>query len=180
MASAGSRPAGQGARRLPADAAGRADAGRAAGRRAILIVRDPRDVAPSLANHRRSTIDEAIEFLIDPAACFAAGARGQSLQFRQKLLDWSGHAASWLDQRELPVHLVRYEDLWAAPVATFRAALDFLGAGFSRAEVERAVDFARFERLQAQEQANGFIEWRPRDGEGSSSAAARARAGGAN
>jgi hypothetical protein len=129
-------------------------------RRAILIVRDPRDVAPSLANHRHTTIDAAIDFLVDRGACFAAGARHQNAQLRQRLLDWSGHAASWLDQGDLPVHLVRYEDLKAAPVETFTAALDFLGVSFRRDEVERAVDFASFERLQAQEKANGFAEWR--------------------
>ncbi len=32
---------------------------------AVVIVRDPRDVAPSLANHRHSTIDDAIAFLND-------------------------------------------------------------------------------------------------------------------
>jgi len=135
-------------------------------RRAILIVRDPRDVAPSLANHRRSTIDAAIDFLVDRQACFAAGARSQNAQLRQRLLDWSGHAASWLDQGDLPVHLVRYEDLKAMPVETFTAALDFLGVSFSRDEVERAVDYASFERLQAQEKANGFTEWRAQDGTG--------------
>jgi aryl sulfotransferase len=132
--------------------------------RAILIVRDPRDVAPSLANHRHSTIDAAIDFLVDREACFAAGARSQNAQLRQRLLDWSGHAASWLDQRDLPVHLVRYEDLKAAPVATFAAALDFLGCAFTADELEQAVDFASFERLQAQEKANGFAEWRSPDG----------------
>ncbi len=78
------------------------------------------------------------------------------------MLDWSGHAASWLGQGDLPVHLVRYEDLKAAPVETFRAAMDFVGQPCTRAEAEKAVDFAGFDRLQAQEKARGFTEWRPR------------------
>jgi aryl sulfotransferase len=133
---------------------------------AILIVRDPRDIAPSLANHMHSTIDEAIDFMNDRRACFAGGARAQNAQFRQRLLDWSGHAASWLDQRDFPVHLARYEDLKAAPIDTFRAALNFAGRCFARAVMERAVDFASFERLQAQEKARGFAEWRSRRGDG--------------
>ena len=36
-----------------------------AAERAIVIVRDPRDVASSLANHRHSTVDEAIAFMGD-------------------------------------------------------------------------------------------------------------------
>jgi hypothetical protein len=134
--------------------------------RAILLVRDPRDIAASLANHRHSTIDAAIDFLIDREACFAASARGQNTQLRQRLLDWSGHAASWLNQRDLPLHLVRYEDLMAAPVQTFAAALGFLGCAIADDKVARAVDFASFDRLQAQEKARGFAEWRSRQGGG--------------
>ena len=37
---------------------------------AIVIVRDPRDVAPSLANHNRSSIDDAIAFMNDKNAGF--------------------------------------------------------------------------------------------------------------
>ena len=80
------------------------------------------------------------------------------------MLGWSGHAASWLDQTALPVHLVRYEDLRLATSATFVAAMAFAGREVSVADAERAVEFARFDRLQAQERERGFIEWRPRGG----------------
>ena len=141
-------------------------AGLRGARRAILIVRDPRAIAPSLANHRGTTIDEAIAFLNDPAARFAGGSRGQNLQLRQRLLNWSGHTASWLDQGDLPVRLVRYEDLAAAPVETFAAALAFVGYVPSRADVSKAVQFASFERLRDQERTHGFTEWRNRAGGG--------------
>ena len=135
-----------------------------AARGAIVIVRDPRDVACSLANHRHSTVDEAIAFMADRDACFAANLRTQPAQLRQRLLDWSGHVASWLDQADVRVHLVRYEDLQADPVGTFSTALTFAGRTPARADLERSIEFARFERLQAQELEHGFSEWRPRGG----------------
>jgi hypothetical protein len=46
-------------------------------------------------------------------------------QLRQKLLGWSGHILSWLDQSDIPVHLVRYEDLRSNPVRVLRRALEF-------------------------------------------------------
>ena len=59
-----------------------------AARGAIVIVRDPRDVACSLANHRHSTVDEAIAFMADRDACFAASLRTQPAQLRRaRLLD---------------------------------------------------------------------------------------------
>ena len=45
---------------------------------AIVIVRDPRDIAASLANHRRTSVDEAIAFMADKDACFSNGGKGQA------------------------------------------------------------------------------------------------------
>lgn len=134
--------------------------GKRGARGAIVIVRDPRDIAPSLANHRGTDIDEAIGFMNNDDAMFCGGFKMQAHQLRQRLLDWSGHVAGWLDQADLPVHLVRYEDLVARPVEIFRAAMIFAGRDVPRAAAERAADFARFDRLQAQERAGGFAEWR--------------------
>ena len=69
---------------------------------AIVIVRDPRDVAPSLANHSAFGIDEAIAFMSDREAGFCARTDRLHNQLRQQLPGWSGHIASWLDQTRYP------------------------------------------------------------------------------
>lgn len=125
---------------------------------AILIVRDPRDVVPSLANHLGTTIERAIDFLNDPDAGFCIAPGQIQNQFRQRLPGWSGHAASWLDQRDLPIHVLRYEDLRAEPEIELRRALDFAGRGASPGQIRKAVALASFERLQAQEAEQGFGE----------------------
>lgn len=126
---------------------------------AILIVRDPRAVAPSLANHLRTSIDAAIDFMNNPKATFAGLPHRQITQLRQKLLDWSGHAASWLDQRDIPVHLLRYEDLKRDTVGAFGAALKFAGVEVASDDVERAVVLSDFTNLQSLERQSGFSEW---------------------
>ncbi|MEJ1969033.1 MAG: sulfotransferase domain-containing protein [Rhizomicrobium sp.] len=131
---------------------------------AILIVRDPRDVAPSIASHSRTTIDQAIAILNDRDGGICTGTRGVSQQFRQRLLDWSGHAASWIDQRDIPVHVARYEDLLADPVHVFMAAMAFAGRPADLDQVRRAIGHSAFPALQAQERASGFRE-RPRPGD---------------
>jgi hypothetical protein len=141
-------------------------AGARGAKSAIVIVRDPRDVAPSLANHNRSTIDEAIEFMDNSNAALSNKAGRQHNQFRQKLPGWSGHVASWLDQRDLPVHLVRYEDLKRDTAGTVLAAVHFAGLPATPTEVERAVSLAAFANLQAQERESGFVEWQDRSGKG--------------
>ncbi len=125
---------------------------------AILIVRDPRDVAPSLANHLGSDIDSAIAFMGKNASPFCGSLNSQPNQLRQQMLGWSGHATSWLDQRDIPVHLIRYEQLKADPVGTIHGALSFAGRTHSMDDVANAVELASFERLQAQEAASKFRE----------------------
>ena len=125
---------------------------------AIVIVRDPRDVAPSLAHHNRTSIDEAITFMNDADAGFSIAARQQLRQFRQKLSRWSGHVASWLDQPDIPVHLIRYEDMQADTAAALRGALDFAGIAATSEEIARAVTFADFAQLRRQETEKGFRE----------------------
>ena len=132
--------------------------GRGVARRIVYIVRDPRDVAVSYAHHTDSTIDKAIETMNAPDKSLAGQRHGMSLQLRQRLLGWSGHAASWLDQTDTPVHLVRYEDLRADPAATFARALAFAERPATPEEIARAVRHADFAELQRQEREKGFSE----------------------
>lgn len=134
--------------------------GAEAAKGAIVIVRDPRDVAGSLANHLGRTVDYAVDFLNDPNAAFSRSTNHSSLQLRQKLLDWSGHVASWLDQRDLPVHLLRYEDLKRDTPGALMAAMHFAGIAITREDAERAAALAAFPNLQALERRSGFREWR--------------------
>ena len=130
--------------------------GRMAARGVIYIVRDPRDVAVSLSHHFDVTIDQAIAGM--NTALTGSPRRARSGRFHSRLLDWSAHVASWLDQGEMPVHLVRYEDLVVAPVDTFTGVAHFLGLDFGSAAIERAVQHSDFARLQSQEREAGFTE----------------------
>ncbi|HET9619231.1 MAG TPA: sulfotransferase domain-containing protein [Pseudolabrys sp.] len=129
---------------------------------AIVIVRDPRDVAPSLANHNHSTIDAAIDFMSDKAAAFCGASDRQQNQLRQQLRGWSGHAESWLSQPDIPHHLIRYEDLKADTAGTLTRALAFAGRVASDEDIARAVAFADFSELKRQERETGFREAPPR------------------
>jgi len=125
---------------------------------AILFVRDPRDVAASFAHHMACSIDIAINRMGDPDFCFASSSDRLDRQFRQRLLGWSGFAQSWLDQRDIPVHLVRYEDMLADTAAALSAALRFAGLEPNPMEIDRAVAFASIGELRRQEAEKGFRE----------------------
>jgi aryl sulfotransferase len=125
---------------------------------AIVIVRDPRDVAPSLASHNNFGIDQAIAFMSNNEAGFCMQTNRQHVQLRQQLPGWSAHVASWLEQSDIPVHLIRYEDMQADTAGTLRRALEFAGRPAGDAEIARAVKFSDFAQLRQQEQDKGFRE----------------------
>ena len=132
--------------------------GRHVARAAVYLVRDPRDVAISLAYHNSTTIDEAITYMNAADGALCRSRKGLPPQLRQKLTGWSGHVTSWLDQTDVPVHLVRYENLRADPVGVFNAALEGAGRSVTLDAITRAVSHADFSELQRQESEKGFGE----------------------
>jgi aryl sulfotransferase len=136
--------------------------GRNVSRAAVYLVRDPRDVAVSIADHYSVTLDDTIKLMNSTDFEISNGRKGLGPQLRQKLMGWSGHVTSWLDQTDVAVHTVRYEDLVAAPTECFGAALEFAGRSATPSEIERAVRHADFAELQRQESEKGFNESRSR------------------
>lgn len=124
---------------------------------AIYIVRDPRDMVASLANHNDAAIDRTVADLCDPARVIARTGRRLADQLPQCLLSWSGHVESWLDA-PVPPALLRYEDMLAEPLAALRRVVDRLGWQADDDVLARAVDATRFEALQDAEQQHGFHE----------------------
>jgi len=133
-------------------------AGRAGADGAVLIVRDPRGVAPSLADHNGLDLEGAVIQLGNPETVYCGKAGHQHRQLRHRLLNWSGHAQSWLGQSEIPVHLVRYEDMIADTAGSLAQVLLFAGLSASAEQIERAVSLCAFPVLRALEDAKGFGE----------------------
>ncbi|MBS4052995.1 MAG: sulfotransferase domain-containing protein [Methylomonas sp.] len=127
---------------------------------AIYLVRDPRDVAVSLAHHMRQSLDQTIERMSNPQAMMSMSKRFIPKQLPQRLTSWSGHVESWL---EAPVGrlLLKYEDMLSDPEAHFGAAVRFLGIDADRDKIAAAVEAVAFERLRSEEKARGFVETPP-------------------
>jgi len=125
-------------------------------RLAVLIVRNPLAVAPSLAEHSGRTIDGVIEVMADPDHALAGS--GSAAQLRQVMGSWSDHTGSWLERSGLPVHLVRYEDLRRDTASAFRGVVQACGLGVDEAAITAAVERTSFDRLREQEAETGFRE----------------------
>lgn len=125
---------------------------------AVYLVRNPLDVAVSFARHRNATVDDTIDRMSRETESLASRQDRLELQLPQRLLSWSQHVSSWLDQRAIRVRMIRYEDIHADPCDEFSALLRFLGMKVDAERVRRAVTFSSFDALRRQELERGFRE----------------------
>jgi hypothetical protein len=135
--------------RFPADAT----------RAAVYLVRDPLDVCVSYAHHQGGRdLDRVIDQMADPADALTGEGDRQYPQLRQPLGGWSRHVASWLDQQDFPVAVVRYEDLHRGDPAVVLPALGACGRAVGPTELAGALRRCRFAELARAERAGGFPE----------------------
>lgn len=120
---------------------------------AVYVLRNPFDVAPSLARHIGTDIDEAIERMMDPKGYLAT-----STLIFDLLGSWDGHIASWLTAPGLPRHMIRYEDLQTDTEKTMTELLGFLKAPVKHGQLRRAIRAASFQAMRKQEETKGFVE----------------------
>ncbi len=125
---------------------------------AIYIIRNPLDVAVSYSNHNGKPVAWVIQRLNDDDQSLAKIELGEDEQLRQRLLTWSNHVKSWVEEPDFPLLLIRYEDMIEKPVETFTRVVRFIGEEEDAARIQRAIEFSRFEVVQKQEQEHGFEE----------------------
>ena len=126
----------------------------------IYLIRNPLDVAVSYAHHRHESVDRTICVMSREDAMLAGSDRPTD-HLPQRLLSWSGHIRSWVDEADLNRHIVRYEDMIERPGETFAGIVGFFGLDVDSDRVRKAVEFSSFSELQAQEAAHGFCERQP-------------------
>lgn len=123
---------------------------------AIYFIRNPLDVAISLSHHTKFPVDWCIHMMANPE--FSVPIKQNKEQIRQKLLSWSMHVNSWSNLKEIPVLVLRYEDLYFKPMETFAKVLNFLNITAPKASLEKAIKATSFSNLQKYEQDYGFHE----------------------
>jgi aryl sulfotransferase len=124
---------------------------------AVYLVRNPLDVAVSFARHANKTIDEVVDRM-SRESTLADHPDRLDFELPQRLLSWSQHVSSWIDQRAIPVRVMRYEDMHRRPCEEFAETVRFSGLDFDEGRVRRAVAFSSFDTLRHQELEHGFNE----------------------
>ena len=120
----------------------------------VYLVRNPLDVAISLAHFGGSSIARSIEDRGPPGF----GVNSTRNYVRTVWGSWSEHVGSWTARPHPATLVVRYEDMVSAPEATFAGIARHLAMTPTPEQVARAVAMISFDRLREKETADGFIE----------------------
>lgn len=122
----------------------------------IYFIRNPLDIAISLANHFFCTIDDAIKMMGDKSYAL------YHYPLRQLLFSWSMHVNSWVEAKEINILFLRYEDMIAKSLESFTKAAQFLQLNVTRNRIEQAIAHASFDKLQQFENDIGFMDKPPK------------------
>lgn len=125
---------------------------------AIYLVRNPLDVAISYAHLNGTDIDTMIEMMATPG--FGVGRSTVNGLDRVHVVigSWSENVASWTERPHPAVLVLRYEDLLDNPEAAFLKVTRHLQIKPTRAQLRRAIELSRFDRLRGLEDRDGFAE----------------------
>ena len=129
----------------------------------IYVVRDPRNVITSIANHFSHDIEESYNFLTDNNKIITSDKwGGKDFGISEVLGSWSDHYKSWKNIKFAPIITIRYEDLIRDTNGSFIKILNFLRK-FINIEIDnnkilKTVESCNFEKLKKMEKKEGFDE----------------------
>ena len=123
-------------------------------RKAVYIVRDPRDVFHSFASY--FNFSPKMTATAMSGKDFTIGGQGKNSL--QMVSSWSNHVASWTSEDRFPVHIVKYEDMMDDAAKELSEVLEFLEIDVDPERVGRAVKAVEISKLQKAEEDEGFRE----------------------
>jgi hypothetical protein len=130
---------------------------------AIYVVRDPRNVITSLANHYEINLDQAFEFMTTEQKGIIQ-KKGNSYVGFVALFSWIFHQASWINNKLFPTLVIRYEDLQNETFVTFSKVINFIDNlskskhHFNTEKAKKSIQSCDFEKLKKLEINEGFNE----------------------
>ena len=130
-------------------------------RGAVVVIRDPADVAVSLSHFFSWPLERCVDFLLDEEAALCRSRKRGGQQVRQFMGSWANHLRSWTEQEAIPVLVLRYEDLLMAPEREFERLAAFLELPADSSLIAAAAFNTRFDKLRAKEDEEGGFQERP-------------------
>lgn len=122
----------------------------------IYILRNPFDMAASMANHHNVPIETAVEMLCDPQHGLDKKQTRLNSQISQHLGTWSSHVQSWVNVHQDNMLLVKYENLVNHPLIEFSKIVKYIELDYSQIDIKKALQKTSFNTLQNKEKVTKF------------------------
>ena len=132
----------------------------------IYIVRVPRNVITSIKNHYELDDNEALKWMINPKKFIYDVERVEQYGYSdfQFISSWSMNNKSWRVQKEIPIKIIRYEDLLKETYNVFKDVIEFINKTLhikdkiNKEKLKNSVRSTFFDKLKNDEKNNGFVE----------------------
>ena len=132
----------------------------------IYIVRDPRNVITSIKNHYELDDGKALEWMINSKKFIYDVERVEQYGYSdfQFISSWSTNYKSWRIQKEIPIKIIRYEDLLKETYIVFKDVIEFINKilnikdKINKDKLKSSVGSTFFDKLKNDEKNNGFVE----------------------
>ena len=130
---------------------------------AVYIVRDPRKVVESYANHSQISLNESLDRLIELRTL--GGQNDNQNKSVTHVGSWSSNYLSWKEFEKVKKYLlIKYEDLISDPEKYFLLILEFIHKlsntkfEVDKVKLKNVIETTTFENLQNLEKKNSFPE----------------------
>ncbi len=130
----------------------------------IYIIRDPRNVITSLSNHYELDYEDSLSWMTNHKKYIFDNKESNDFGNFQFISSWANNYKSWKMQKDLPIKIVRYEDLLEKTFSTTKEILEFinitakLNQKINTDKLKNSVKSTSFEKLKKNERKEGFSE----------------------
>ena len=130
----------------------------------IYIVRDPRNVITSLSNHYELNYEDSLAWMTNHKKYIFDNTESNDYGNFQFISSWSNNYKSWKIQKDIPVKIVRYEDLLEKTFSVTKEIIKFINQitkidkKIDVKKLRNCVNSTSFEKLKKREKEEGFSE----------------------
>ncbi len=131
---------------------------------AIYIVRDPRNVITSLMNHFEMNQEDSLKFMLNEKKFTYDFFKKNDYSDFQFISSWEKNYKSWINNKDFPIKLIKYEDLINETFFVVKDLINFINKTcktnyiFNKLKAQNAIQTTTFENLKKIERNDGFSE----------------------
>ena len=130
----------------------------------LYIVRDPRNVITSIQNHFELNKDDALNFMLDDKKFIYDFRKKNDFSDFQFISSWEKNYQTWITQKNIPIKLIKYEDLNNSTYEIFKEIINFIEKTLGTyrklniPKIKNSIYSTSFEKMKNIENKDGFNE----------------------